>query len=522
MSRSASNQASRAAHGERGIYFTLLAGVFFVILAVVGLAVDGGFAYRSQLYLQGALDMAALRGTSHVLENVHSNTEVLLRSQRLIFMNLRLANFSAAAIAAAAPGLQTSIIPAGAREGVRASGSIESPSMIMRLIRGMPQLLAVAGNSAARSRTLSLMMVLDRSGSMAFGIGGGFFANRMAAVRFAAHRAVDDLQPGDQIGLVHYGTDVVAYGEGVVGSNFEHGLSAPLTALNAASIRAEMHAAIDTMNPTSATNTWASLKKGADRMQEGLLAHSTASDPARARTLLFLTDGYPCCTHGWGPDPNAPHDPTQDLIQPNNYTRCENDEVGYQELNQARAERFQSNAPAAQTYARSRDKAQMVYYNHTINAAIYAQRLGFSVNVIGMGTRDTLFDPGPAYPLLGISLYPRPALQLTVGRNPYQNFRDAGPVKEIFLANVANDQSVMANPPSAWLPSAPPPPPSERPYFWDFPCTVVNPGAPTEQIVTGQMRSGDPRGLYRFAETGPQVNQFFDEIILNSRIRYVE
>ena len=261
-------------------------------------------------------------------------------------------------------------------------------------------------------------------------------------------------------------------------------------------------------------------------MLEGLTHHLTVSDPARARAILFLTDGVPCCTHNWQGEATwdtDPHNNTLDRIPYSSYSECEKD-PGARELNLARAERMISSS--ASPIGRSRDVAQMVMSNHTINEAILAQRAGITVHAIGIGGRDQHIDPGPGYPSLvpPIPAYPRPtppAPWRNLGRNPYQQYRDMGPVKELFLAYVANDQLRMQNPPLNWLPS-PPPPPSERPYFWDFPCTVVNTGLPTEQIVTGAMRANDPRGIYAFAENATELGNLFEEIIRASRIRFVE
>jgi len=334
---------------------------------------------------------------------------------------------------------------------------------------------------------------------------------------------VNGLQPGDQIGLVHYGSSVTAYGEGVPGSYFQYGLSPTINATNIDPIQNELIAAITAMHPTDFTNTWDSLKKGRERIIEGLTHHLTISDPARSKAILFLTDGYPCCVNGFG-GPNwdtDPHNPSLDPITPANYNACDNDPNAFHPP--YLAERMIS--ASTFTNGQTRDKAQMVLYTHTINEAIKAQRAGITVHVIGMGNNDTLYDPGPEYPAAvpPIPYHVRPAIQRNVGRNPFQDYRDAGPVKELFLSYVANDQPRMQNPPAAWISFTPPVLPPERPYFWDFPCSLYQPSPLVPpQVVTGAQRAGDPRGIYAFAETGPEVTQLFNEIIRASRIRFVE
>lgn len=110
-----------------------------------------------------------------------------------------------------------------------------------------------------RASNVSLALVLDRSGSMD--------GAKMADAKRAAHRLVHLLGPDDELGLVHFGTDVEVV---------------PRRKMDEAG-QAAMDAAIDAVQVNGSTNVSDALTRG-----QALLAGATGT-----RRLVLVSDGQP-------------------------------------------------------------------------------------------------------------------------------------------------------------------------------------------------------------------------------------
>lgn len=138
-------------------------------------------------------------------------------------------------------------------EGARAAWAGESaePLFVVQA--------AVRGRNADFRPPIALMVVVDRSGSMAE-------ADKMSFVREGLHRLVDQLDPRDAVGITAFDDRAE--------------LIVPLTRVGEA---ARLHRAIDTLIPRGATNLSAGLRVG----YEALRGYT---EPGVRRRVLLLTD----------------------------------------------------------------------------------------------------------------------------------------------------------------------------------------------------------------------------------------
>lgn len=459
---------------QSGIYTTLVALTLLAVLATIGLAVDTGSAYRTRLFLQNAVDAAAVKGTAHVLENMMSDVQIVRSSENLARLNMRINGYDPANVRAVSARI---VAP---RRGVHVDSTGRQPTWLLGLLPGFPRAVTLVVASEARSRTLSVVIVLDRSGSMNACMESMTSpcpdpaATRLWAAKTAAAAVVQGLQVGDQVGLVSFADNVTVH----------QTLTPPLTTANIAGHRATLLGLLDTASTgpivaSGATNTWSAVARGREVLYQGMNdpQHPTWSDSERNKVILFLSDGAPNST-----------------IPSNRLSACD---------------RTSTDPRMQMTSAYAADKPRLYQFTRAINEAIAAQQLGITINVVGIGQRDSYYDFGPGFT--------RPAPQLTVGRNPFQNVPDTNRAREPFMIHLANDQDKMWFPPSYSLPSPPPPPGAEA--FWEFPCTVINPGLPTERLLTSSDRAAHARGRYAFATSVAELVAIFNDMVRTSRIR---
>ena len=151
--------------GERGMILLLSAMMlFFVIIPVVGLAIDAGILYAVKAKLQTAVDGAALGAARSLSRGLD------LPSQQGAATNTAVrwyhANFPVSWMGVAAVTDPTVTFPVAPPKTtiVNVAGSILSPTYFMRIFNINTVPVNVVGE--ATRRDVNIILVIDRSGSL--------------------------------------------------------------------------------------------------------------------------------------------------------------------------------------------------------------------------------------------------------------------------------------------------------------------------------------------------------------------
>ncbi|MCS6953352.1 MAG: VWA domain-containing protein [Bryobacterales bacterium] len=182
-------------HGVVLLLTTL--ALLFVVIPVVGLAIDAGVAYATKGRLQTATDGAALaagRSLSRGLDLASQRTSAV-QTAEAVFR----ANFVDGWLGAFNPQISVSFPAAPPKTSiVRVETSVAAPTYFMRIFA--VNSLTVRSVAEATRRDVNVMMVLDRSGSLAE-------SNSCGPLRVAANSFVHAFLDGrDRVGLITFGT----------------------------------------------------------------------------------------------------------------------------------------------------------------------------------------------------------------------------------------------------------------------------------------------------------------------------
>jgi Flp pilus assembly protein TadG len=188
----------RAGRDERGavLLLTTLA-LLFIVIPMVGLAIDGGTLYAVKAKLQTATDGAALaaaRSLSRGLSLSSQQSSARAMAERFFHANLPdgwlgLRNASIDVTFPPAPPKTTR---------VHVEARVDAPTYFMGLWRQGPVVVSADGESSRRD--VNLLMVMDRSGSLE---NAGACDDLREAAKTFAQSFVDGR---DRLGLITYGT----------------------------------------------------------------------------------------------------------------------------------------------------------------------------------------------------------------------------------------------------------------------------------------------------------------------------
>jgi len=173
--------------------------LLFIVIPVVGLAIDAGILYAVKAKLQTAVDGAALgaaRSLSRGLDLASQQTSATSTAVRWYH-----ANFPTSWMGVATVNDPTVTFPVAPPKTtiVNVAGNIQSPTYFMRIFNVNSVPVNVVGQ--ATRRDVNIIMVIDRSGSL-------YASSSCPAVRAAASSFVDSFVNGrDRLGLVTFGTD---------------------------------------------------------------------------------------------------------------------------------------------------------------------------------------------------------------------------------------------------------------------------------------------------------------------------
>jgi Flp pilus assembly protein TadG len=259
-----SNRSQTARRGERGIVLVLYAlMMLFIIVPVVGLAIDAGIMYMIKGKLQTAVDGAAL-GAARSLA-----ADVSLADQE--------SNASAAGIAnyhANFPNNWMGVTPVNdptvswanstsSTAVVNITGTVAAPTWFMRIL-GFNS-VNVAATSTATRRNLNVVLVVDRSASLQDE--GNCPILIADAQSFVANSFVEGR---DQVGLVTLGTSY----------NYDFTLNT--------TFKSSLTTDLSNLKCEGFTNAGAGFMTGFN----ALLAN-TASNQFALNVIVFFTDGEP-------------------------------------------------------------------------------------------------------------------------------------------------------------------------------------------------------------------------------------
>ncbi len=273
-----SNRSQTARRGERGVVLVLYAlMMLFIIVPVVGLAIDAGIMYMIKGKLQTAVDGAAL-GAARSLA-----ADVILADQE--------SNAGAAGIAnyhANFPNNWMGVTPVNdptvdwsqstaSTAVVQITGTVAAPTWFMRIL-GFNS-VTVSATSTATRRNLNVILVVDRSQSLSDE--GNCPTLKADAESFVSNSFVEGR---DQVGLVTFGTSY----------NYDFALNT--------TFKSTLTTELSNLNCTGFTNAAAGLTTGVN----ALLANTTNNQFA-LNVIVFFTDGEPnTMTFGV----NTPHQTT--------------------------------------------------------------------------------------------------------------------------------------------------------------------------------------------------------------------
>lgn len=258
------SRPNRLLQDKSGNVLILVALSILVILGFFALGVEAGRWYLVRAELSKSVDAGALAGAKNI-SNPHVDAEAIAEefSQE---------NFAAGTLGTPGAGAGT-VTFAAVRDGDRVSvdGQTHGLPVVAQLF-GVDH-VGISSLGAAQMKEVEIMLVLDRSGSMA--------GQPIADLKVAATSFVDffaDTEDRDRVGLVTFATSGTMVRP--VGNNFV----------------APMRASINAMNAVGATNPGEALRLASG--PDGLIDRTGGGVQRIPQFLVFFSDGRPTAFRG--------------------------------------------------------------------------------------------------------------------------------------------------------------------------------------------------------------------------------
>jgi Flp pilus assembly protein TadG len=256
--------------GRKGVALILTTMAILFIGGMIGLAIDGGIAFFLKARLSQAMDAASLAGARSLARGVDTTAQTnnaITTAQNYFSANFP-SNFWGCTVTTPSVSVTEGT---GANIHVRyvqVTGNVTTPLYFLRVL-GLTS-ASLTSTATAQRRDVNVMIVLDRSGSMAPGISelvadANWFVNQFAEGR-------------DYVGLVTFG-----------GTYY---MIQPSSSFSA------VPTAISTLTSTTVYGT----TDHAQPLWQAYKALANLDQPASLNVLVFFTDGEPNTIYAnWGP-----------------------------------------------------------------------------------------------------------------------------------------------------------------------------------------------------------------------------
>jgi|WetSurMetagenome_2_1015567.scaffolds.fasta_scaffold92600_2 Flp pilus assembly protein TadG len=277
----------RIVDNQRGAFLVIFAICLMVLLAFIALAIEGGRWYLVKAELSKSVDAAALAGANNI-----SNPYV---DKLVVARDFGYENFQAGY--AGTPGSGTGVVTFTAtaidNDKISVTGNATAVSVLAQMfgVSSVP----VSSTGVGRKKKVEIMMILDRSGSMA---GSKMTSLKTAALSFFSH--FEDTQDEDKLGLISYAA-TVKY-EWDLSTNYYTSTNRSKINNMVASGGTNMESAFDaadgwTDSTTTVTGTTISTTTGTTHTgftdQTGI-----PGDQRVQQFVVFFSDGQPTCFTG--------------------------------------------------------------------------------------------------------------------------------------------------------------------------------------------------------------------------------
>lgn len=247
---------------QRGAIAIMVAVSMLVLLAVVGLAIDGGLAYLVKARLNAAVDSAALAG-ARAVPNGNTQAEQIA-SAKTAAANFFAANIPSDYLLSAPKITETKVTFVGGQAIIDVTAEAPMPVSIMQIM-GFSTLTPVAYAQTIRN-DLDMALVIDTSGSL---------ADNAATVRSSAKTFLSKFNvTQDRVALVHFAS----------GAEVDNAISPTTRGFNRTSMNTKINAYSFVGGTASVEGMW----NARDQLNQVPLANRSTM-----RVIVFFSDGSP-------------------------------------------------------------------------------------------------------------------------------------------------------------------------------------------------------------------------------------